>query len=74
MMVPSFTVTTVTTVTRKRCIPSLRVTQCFARSRAIYLCNSVGGYCPKTGYSGYSGYRQPVDRLLRTFGSEREAA
>jgi len=71
MMVPSFTVTTVTTVTRKRCIPPPRVTQCFASSRAIYLCNSVGGYCPKTGYSGY---REPVDRVLETCGSEREAA
>ncbi len=74
MMVPSFTVNTVTTVTKKRDIPPPRVTQYCASSRAIYLCNSAEGYCPKTGYGGYCGYRQPVDRVLGTLGSERNAA
>jgi hypothetical protein len=70
MMVSSFTVTTVTTVTKKRDIPSLRVTQCCASSHAIYLCNSAGGYRPKTGYSGYSGYGGALERVLETLGTE----
>ena len=74
MIVRGFAVTTVTTVTRIRCIPPLRVTQCCTSSRATCLCNSVGRYCLKTGYSGYSGYREPVDQVLGTLSSKREAA
>jgi hypothetical protein len=74
MMVPSFTVTAVTAVTKKRDIPPPRVTQRCMSSRASYLCDSVGGDRPKTGYSGYSGYREPADRILETLSSERKAA
>jgi len=73
-MVPSFAVATVTSVTKKRDILPRRVTQCCTSSRATYLCNSVGRDYPKPGYSGYSGYREPVERVLGTLGSEREAA
>ena len=74
MMVPSFAVATVTSVTKKRDILPLQVTQCCASSRATHLCNSVGRDRPKTGYSGYGGCREPVDRVLGTLGPEREAA
>ncbi len=74
MIVPNSTVTTVTTVTRKRCLPSLRVTRYRTNSRTIYSRNPAGRYCPKTGYRSYSGYGEPVDRLLGTLGSEWEVA
>jgi hypothetical protein len=65
-MILSFTVTT---VTKKRDISPFRATQCSESYPTIYLCSSARGYCPRTGYSGY---REPVDRVLGTLGYERE--
>ena len=72
MMILSLTVTTVTAVTKKRDIPPLRVAQSCGSSRAIYLCNSAREYCPKTGYNGYTGYRQPVARVWGHFARNRK--
>jgi hypothetical protein len=47
MVVPSFTVTTVTAVTTKRDIPPLEVTQCCAGCPTVYVCNAVGGIAQK---------------------------
>ena len=76
-----FSVTTVTAVTKKR---DMAPPPSYAKLRGGYairagshtehLRNSVGGHCPETGYSGYSGYGRLIGRTLEALGSEGEAA
>ena len=56
MTATSFTVTAVTTVTKKRDMPSLWVARIVCRRIPTFLRNSAAGYHQKTGYNGYSGY------------------
>ena len=55
-------VTAVTTVTRKRDIPPLRVVQKGVNVSLTLLRNPARGDAPKSGYSGYGGYRGGAER------------
>jgi hypothetical protein len=66
-------VTTVTTVTRKRHIPPLRVAQIVCIGDGTLSRNSARGNASESGYNGYDGYGEPAAARWRacTSGKKR---